>query len=91
MPHFHIPRTLLIGDRQVSETDLLGENGVAIVLAEPGAGKSALLNSLALRFGTIPVKASIFEPEATPCVVVDAFDEVARVDPTRLHQTLFSG
>ena len=90
MPNFHIPRTLLIGDRQVSEADLLGENGVAIVLAEPGAGKSALLNSLALRFGTNPIKASIFEPEAAQCIVVDAFDEVARVDPTGLHQTLRS-
>src|SRR5690625_4152784 len=70
------------------EADLLSEPGVAIVLAEPGAGKSALLASLAARFGTTPVKASIFERIRAPCIVVDAFDEVARIDPTGLHRTL---
>ena len=55
---------------------------------EPGAGKSALLASLAARFGTTPVKASIFERIRAPCIVVDAFDEVARIDPTGLHRTL---
>ncbi|WP_127107344.1 hypothetical protein [Pararhodobacter zhoushanensis] len=69
------------------ETDLLSGPGVAIVLAEPGSGKSALLVSLAARFGTTSVKASIFERTHAPCIVVDAFDEVARIDPTGLHRT----
>lgn len=77
-----------MGEIQVLEEDLLSEPGVAIVLAEPGAGKSALLASLAARFGTTPVKASIFEKMNAPCIVVDAFDEVARIDPTGLHRTL---
>lgn len=70
------------------EAGLLSEPGVALVLAEPGAGKSALLASLAARFGTTPVKASIFERARAPCIVVDACDEVARIDPTGLHRTL---
>lgn len=70
------------------EAGLLSEPGVAIVLAEPGAGKSALLASLAAQFGTKPVKASIFERTTAPCIVVDAFDEVARIDPTGLHRAL---
>jgi hypothetical protein len=78
----------LLGEITVPETDLLSEPGVAIVLAEPGAGKSALLASLAARFGTAPVKASIFEKTLAPCIVVDAFDEVARIDPTGRHRTL---
>lgn len=73
---------------QVLETDLLSGPGVALVLAEPGSGKSALLASLAARFGTTPAKASIFERTQAPCIVVDAFDEVARIDPTGLHRTL---
>ena len=82
MPTFHIPRRLVIGDSRIDEGDLLTAPGVAIVLAEPGAGKSALLASLAARFDTTPVKASIFERTSAPCIVVDAFDEVARIDPT---------
>lgn len=78
----------MLGDRLVPEAGLLSEPGVAIVLAEPGAGKSALLASLAARFGTTPVKASMFERTTAPCIVVDAFDEVARIDPTGLHRTL---
>ncbi|MCZ0963068.1 hypothetical protein [Paracoccus benzoatiresistens] len=70
------------------EADLLSGPGVAIVLAEPGAGKSALLASLAARFGTTPVKASIFERTRAPCIVVDAFDEIARIDPAGLHRTM---
>ena len=88
MPTFHIPRKLIIGDLRIAEGDLLTAPGVAIVLAEPGAGKTALLASLAARFGTTPVKASIFERTTAPCIVVDAFDEVARIDPTGLHRTL---
>jgi hypothetical protein len=88
LPPFHIPRRLVVGNVQISESDLLVEPGVAIVLAEPGAGKSALLTSLAARFGTTPVKASIFESAPAPCIVVDAFDEVARINPTGLHRTL---
>jgi hypothetical protein len=88
LPPFHIPRKLLLGEIQVPEADLLSERGVAIVLAEPGAGKSALLASLAARFGTTPVKASIFESTRASCIVVDAFDEVARIDPTGLRRAL---
>lgn len=77
-----------MGQEQVPEANLLSEPGVAIVLAEPGAGKSALLASVAARFGTTPVKASIFERTRAPCIVVDAFDEVARIDPSGLHRTL---
>ena len=78
----------MLGQEQVPEANLLSEPGVAIVLAEPGAGKSALLASVAARFGTTPVKASIFERTRAPCIVVDAFDEVARIDPSGLHRTL---
>lgn len=88
MPTFHIPRKLIIGEVRIDEGDLLTAPGVAIVLAEPGAGKTALLASLAARFGTTPVKASIFERTTASCIVVDAFDEVARIDPTGLHSAL---
>jgi hypothetical protein len=77
-----------VGEILIREDDLLALPGVAVVLAEPGAGKSALLASLAARFGTTPIKASIYERIQATCIVVDAFDEVARIDPTGLHRTL---
>ena len=65
--------------------------GVVILLAEPGAGKTALLNSIADRVGADRVRASAFRPgSGGSTLVVDAFDEVARIGDARvldiLHQ-----
>jgi hypothetical protein len=48
LPTFHLPRKLTIGEMQILEADLLHKPGVAIVLAEPGAGKTALLASVGI-------------------------------------------
>jgi hypothetical protein len=53
--YFHIERTLRVSDRTFSENELLVEPGVAIILAEPGAGKTSLLGSVASRLETRPV------------------------------------
>lgn len=77
---FHLPRTLVAGDRRLSEEDLLAQTAPVVVLAEPGGGKTSLLAALARRLGAEAVKASGFDPEeAGPCVIVDALDEVSRL------------
>ena len=88
---FHIPRRLLNGDLILPEDEILAEVGVVILLAEPGAGKTALLNSIADRVGAGCVRASAFRPGAGgSTLAVDAFDEVARIGDARvldiLHQ-----
>jgi hypothetical protein len=87
--YFHIERTLRVSDRTFSENELLVEPGVAIILAEPGAGKTSLLGSVASRLETRPVRASIFDGSANgSSLVVDAFDEVSRIDAAGLMPLL---
>ena len=67
-----------------------------ILLAEPGAGKTALLGSIAERVGAGRVRASAFRPgTGGSTLVVDAFDEVARIGDARvldiLHQIRDTG
>lgn len=82
---FHVPRTLLKGLERLSEDSLLRSPGVTILLAEPGAGKSAVLRHAAARVGTQPVRASLLNNEdRCDVLVVDAFDEVARLGPAGL-------
>ncbi len=92
MPNrFHIPRTLRASERTFSESDLLGEPGVAIVLAEPGAGKTSLLASVAARLDTRPIRASVFDgTQGTRNLVIDALDEVVRIDTAGLMPLLRS-
>jgi len=57
---------------------------VFIVLAEPGAGKTELLGQLAVLLNVMPIRASIFRSRQsrglTDALVIDAMDEVARID-----------
>ncbi|MFB6451397.1 hypothetical protein [Bradyrhizobium tunisiense] len=80
----YIPRLLHLEAAVISEEDLLAQHQVIIVLAEPGAGKTELLQSLAERLGVQSCRASLFRHRRiqTPAaaVVVDAVDEVARID-----------
>jgi hypothetical protein len=60
-----------------------------ILLAEPGAGKTKLLDSTAERFGGQRIRASVFRALAdNSTLIVDAFDEVARIGDARVHDIL---
>lgn len=82
----YIQRSLICGEENFSEDRLLGMAGVIVVLAEPGAGKTELLKSLAGRLGVRTDKASIFRHRNSTApseyLVLDALDEVAKVDPS---------
>lgn len=92
MENYYIERRLFIGKDSVSEHDCLSEGGIIIVLAEPGAGKTELLNSFARRLGVRSQRASIFRYSTTivksAVIVIDALDEVARQDPSAVDQTI---
>jgi len=77
----------------VPEAELLAAPGVTILLAEPGAGKTALLGSIADRVGAGRVRASAFRPRAHcagATLVIDAFDEVARIGDAEPDRVLLS-
>lgn len=83
----YISRTLQINGKNFSEEAALAAGGVLVVLAEPGAGKTELLNSLALRLGVTRKRATIFRHlQAVPtlALVIDGFDEVAKIDQSAI-------
>lgn len=91
---FYLPRKLLIDEKILNEEELLASSRYVIVLAEPGGGKTELLNSLASKLGTYSVPANVFrqvgpEKNNSP-LVIDAFDELARIDQTGIHSLLAS-
>ena len=77
----------------MTEAELASHEGVTIVLAEPGAGKTRLLTEIANQLNTNALKANIFrvssltEPKSS-ALVLDALDEVARQDPSAIDTIL---
>ncbi|WP_222286054.1 NACHT domain-containing protein [Rhizobium leguminosarum] len=63
-----------------------------VVLAEPGAGKTELLRTLAGLLQTVRIKASVFRNRQPPSnrapLVIDAMDEVARIDRLATDQII---
>ena len=85
----YIARQLIAKDgTPVSEQACLAKPGTIVVLAEPGAGKTELLDSFGRALGVTPQRASIFRHKShiTPghALVIDALDEVARQDLSAL-------
>ncbi|NHB89832.1 NACHT domain-containing protein [Photorhabdus tasmaniensis] len=82
-------QTLSEGQQDFTETELLAASKFIVVLAEPGGGKSTLLKSLACQLGTDVVTASLFKAigadEENIPLVIDAFDEIAKIDKTGIH------
>lgn len=89
---FYLPRKLS-GDSQIyTEAELLAASMFVVVLAEPGGGKTELMESLARQLGTKAVTATRFrhmgaEEENSP-LVIDAFDELAKIDQSGIHLVL---
>lgn len=89
---FYIARVLFDEKRTYTESDLLASSSHIVVLAEPGAGKTDLLSNLASTLQTERVSATRFRylPPTTTCrvLVIDAFDEVSRIDQTGVFEIL---
>lgn len=92
MEQGYIERSLQLGDTIISEEELLSKYEIVLVLAEPGAGKSDLLRSLATRTSTAPIRASLFRhreiPAGAHALVIDALDELAKIDQSAIDQVI---
>ena len=89
---FYLPRSLAGNDKTYTETALLAASNYVVVLAEPGGGKTELMESLAQQLGTTTVTASKFvyaraTAENIP-LVIDAFDELSKVDDSGIYNLL---
>lgn len=86
----YIPRKLGLEDRVIPEIEVLQDGRHVVVLAEPGAGKTELLENFARILGVKRQRASIFRSrvvgQCTGTLIVDGFDEVAKLD-----QSAFDG
>ncbi|MFH4713800.1 ATP-binding protein [Vibrio alginolyticus] len=86
----YIDRVLFSEDRKFTEPELLTYSSVIVILAEPGAGKTELLRSLAKRLGTNMKSANVFRNMGVDRIevplVIDAFDELAKIDERGIHQ-----
>lgn len=88
----YLQRTLRSGDDQLHEAQLPQEPRVIVVLAEPGAGKTRLLQSIARRLGVRSVPARMFKSLSYSMtggpLVIDGLDEVAKLDECGLDDLI---
>lgn len=91
-PSYYLPRKLFDSDRTYTETELLAISKYVVVLAEPGGGKSELMSSLGRQLGISIVTANMFRQiganESNCPLLIDAFDELAKIDQTGIHGLL---
>ena len=89
---FYIHRTLYADSKTYSESALLKASKFLVVLAEPGAGKTCLMQSLARKLGTTIVTANRFVNSNPPIdgenLFIDAYDELAKVDDSGIYKLL---
>lgn len=89
---FYLNRTLHHNDMRYDENELLAAKKYIVVLAEPGAGKTALLNSLAAKLTTQVITANVFAykpmSEKGQPLVIDAFDEMAKIGEDAIYKLL---
>lgn len=88
----YLSRRVIADEKTYTEAELLAASKYVVVLAEPGAGKTALMESLAQQLGTNTVTANVFshsrsDVESCP-LVIDAFDEFSKVDQTGIYKLL---
>ena len=78
----YIDRHLVSDNKTIHEDDLLSINKCIIVLAEPGAGKTYLLKSLARKLNSQPVRASILLHKSLQqdILIIDGCDEIVSID-----------
>ena len=89
----YLPRILYsTGDKEFNESELLSvENKVIIILAEPGAGKSCLLDSLSRQLEIKKSIANIFihsNLQQCSSLAIDGFDELVKIGPSTVTQAL---
>lgn len=89
---FYLPRTLNAENKIYNEASLLTASRFIVVLAEPGGGKTRLMESLAQQLGASAVTANRFAhtgvgKEGSP-LLIDAYDELAKVDASGIYKLL---
>lgn len=89
---YYIPRILYDTEHTAySEAEVFKSSQYLVILAEPGAGKTELLGSLATQLQTQRISATSFRYQKIDnhnTLLLDAFDEVSRIDPSGVFELL---
>ncbi|WP_253861363.1 hypothetical protein [Pseudoalteromonas sp. SCSIO_11900] len=89
--NIYLQRTLENDEQIYAEDELLSVSKCVIMLAEPGAGKTEFLKSLASKANTNPVTASKYLYSSKlfrDFLVIDALDELSKIDNCGIHKLL---
>ena len=82
----------MVGEETLSESECLSRKGILIVLAEPGAGKTELLNNFSKRLSVKNIRANIFRYSnninASQELIIDALDEVAKIGQAAVDEII---
>ncbi len=78
----YIPRHLVFDDKPILEHNILSLAKCVVIIAEPGAGKTSLLNRLATDLNTECLRAAVYRtnPKSLTTLIIDSLDEVAKLD-----------
>lgn len=92
MEKAYISRELIVGEERYDEEELLRRGSLFLVLAEPGAGKTELLKQFGRILDVNPVRAGVFKSRPLvgqpSSLIIDAMDEVARIDPLGVEEII---
>lgn len=91
-PNFYLPRTLYDHEKEYSELEILEMFQIVIILAEPGAGKSSLLENFSNQLNVRKKTANTFiyrnNQERNSILIIDALDELVRIDQSAVGNLL---
>ncbi len=90
--NFYLPRKLHNDDKEFTEVEVLASFQIIIILAEPGAGKTSLLESFSEQLNVKKNTANVFLKrnisEKNSALIIDALDELVRVDQAAICELL---
>jgi hypothetical protein len=92
IPNFYLPRKLYDHEKEYSELEVLETFQIIIILAEPGAGKSSLLENFSNQLNVKKKTANIFinrnNQDTNSILIIDALDELVRIDQSAVGNLL---
>lgn len=90
--NFYLPRKIYDHEKEYTEHEVIESFQIIIILAEPGAGKSSLLESFSSLLSIKKKTANIFNSrnnhDKNSILIIDALDELVRVDQSAVSNLL---
>lgn len=90
--NFYLPRKLYDHEKEYTELEVIEAFQIIIILAEPGAGKSSLLENFSSHLSIKKKTANIFNSrnnhDKHSILIIDALDELVRIDQSAVNNLL---